>query len=165
MPTSIGAGLTSSRPEPWPSWKIQTSRPKVALRLSALIRTALIGSRIEPNARNIRIRVAPTNSPTIQGRRSAVASRLSMLRAVVPPTSSCEPAGTGMARIASTASRASSLKASFVFRVAVKSVTPLSLRAALIWEMPGTCRSCTAKSAGDAAPRTTICTLSPVNWG
>ena len=42
----------------------------MALRLSALITTALIGSRIEPKARNISSSVAPTSRPIISGSRS-----------------------------------------------------------------------------------------------
>ncbi len=112
IPASSGAGVTLSSPDPCPCWKSHTSRPNVALRLSPLITTALIGSRIEPNARNISSSVAPASSPTISGNWSPIASRLSTLRAVTPPTRTWMPVGAGSARMSSTVWRADSLNES-----------------------------------------------------
>ena len=49
-------------PARWPSWKISTRIPNTALRLSAFISTALIGSTTEPVIRNRTISVVATTT-------------------------------------------------------------------------------------------------------
>ncbi len=139
------------------------STPKVALRLSALITTALTGSTTDPKARNIRISVAPISSPTISGRRWAIASRLSTLRAVTPPTSIRIPAGGVSARTPRTASRAEVLNASFPARVAVRTTTSRAEPVVATPVMPGTrwTAAVIALASGDRPPGPCSTTCTP----
>ena len=53
-----------------PSWKIQTSAPKLAVSESRVMITALIGMAIDPNSRNRMIAEASSVVPTAHGIRS-----------------------------------------------------------------------------------------------
>ena len=65
------SGSKLSRFERLPSWKIQTSAPKLAVIESRVMITALIGMASEPNSRNRITPLASSVSPTAYGARSA----------------------------------------------------------------------------------------------
>ncbi len=69
-----------------PSWKIQTSAPKLAVIESRVMITALIGMTIEPNSRNRISALATSVSVTAYGARSACETRKSWPVAALPPT-------------------------------------------------------------------------------
>ena len=69
-----------------PSWKIQTSAPKLALIESRVMITALTGMTTEPNSRNRISALASSVSPTAYGARSACEARKSCPVAALPPT-------------------------------------------------------------------------------
>ncbi len=94
----IGPGVKPSASAPWPSMKIHVRMPSVEPRPSALISTALMGSTIEPNARNISSVVTIRTEATIRGRLSSSALMLSCSIAGVPPTRTWTPSGTGIER-------------------------------------------------------------------
>ena len=60
-----------------PSWKIQTSAPKLALTESSVMTTALSGITIEPKRRNRTTALARSVMPTAHGIRSLWAARKS----------------------------------------------------------------------------------------
>ena len=69
-----------------PSWKIQTSAPKLAVIDSRVMITALTGMTSEPNSRNRITPLASRVSPTAHGARSACETRKSWPVAALPPT-------------------------------------------------------------------------------
>ena len=82
-----------------PSWKIQTSAPKLAVIDSRVMMMALIGMTTEPNSRNRITPLARSVSPTAYGARSACETRKSWPIAALPPTWVVLPAPGSMARI------------------------------------------------------------------
>ncbi len=77
----------ASGPDRCPSWKIQASAPKLAVRLRMFIATALIGTITEPVMRNSSTRVVVTTRRAAYGRRSLSRAFTSMSSAAIPPTS------------------------------------------------------------------------------
>ena len=66
--SSVPVAVKLSRPAPWPCWKTHTIAPKVAVRLSRLSTTALIGTSRLPNIRNRVTRVTMAMIPSAHGR-------------------------------------------------------------------------------------------------
>ena len=64
--------VNPSRPERLPSWKIHTIAPNVAVRLSRLSTSALIGTSTLPDSRNNSTNVAITMMAMASGSRSAI---------------------------------------------------------------------------------------------
>src|SRR4029450_9256866 len=65
----VPVGVKSRRTDRWPSWKIQTSAPNVALRLRTLRTSALMGTRMLPNIMNRSTKVASAINPATTGSR------------------------------------------------------------------------------------------------
>src|ERR1039457_6538983 len=63
----VPVGVKCSSPDRCPSWKIQTTTPKVADRDAAFITIALTGSTTDPKARNSSTNVASTTTSAIHG--------------------------------------------------------------------------------------------------
>ena len=84
--TSWPVGVKPSRPDKWPSWKIHTMAPKVALKLSRLSTSAFTGTSRLPNMRNSNTNVDTAIRPSAIGMRSNIAAFASTRSAEVPPT-------------------------------------------------------------------------------
>src|ERR687896_399659 len=97
--TTVPEGSKSSNPDRFPSWKIQTSAPKLAVIDSRLIRIALIGRKIDPNVRKRTAPVTPTTMATAHGTEAVKLAMKSCERDERPPVSTSElPVGAGVAR-------------------------------------------------------------------
>ena len=96
-------GVKSSSSARWPSWKIQTMAPKVALRLSRLRTMAFTGTRTLPNMRNRTTKVTRAMMPAASGSRSRMAALESTSSADGPATST----GKGASRARTSWTRAS----------------------------------------------------------
>src|SRR6201988_3861141 len=84
----------SSRPDRCPCWKIQIRAPKLAVMLSRLMSTALIGRKTDPNVRNRAMAVTPTTIAIAHGTDSGKLAMKSGDRDERPPVSaSSAPAG------------------------------------------------------------------------
>src|SRR5689334_17311804 len=94
----VPVGVKSSQPLRWPSWKIHTIAPKVAVRLSRLSTTALSGTSRLPKSRNSTTNVTRAMKPTAHGRRANSDAFVSTRSAEGPPTRT--GAGAGTARTA-----------------------------------------------------------------
>ena len=79
-------GVKWSSPDRWPSWKIHTITPNVAVSDSAFITMALTGSTTEPKARNSSTNVASATTSAIHGRVWPRLASSSTSCAVTPPT-------------------------------------------------------------------------------
>ncbi len=80
------SGSKFSRPDRLPSWKIQTSAPKLAVIESRVMITALTGMTTEPKSRNRISALAMSVRPTAYGARSPCDTRKSWPWAALPPT-------------------------------------------------------------------------------
>ena len=78
--------MKPSRPEKWPSWKIHTIAPNVAVRLSTLSSSALTGTSRLPVIRNSRTNVASAMIPSVHGRTRSTDSFVSTSVADSPVT-------------------------------------------------------------------------------
>ena len=71
---NVPVAVKSRTPEKLPSWKIHTSAPNTALRLSTLRISALTGTTTLPNIRNSSTKVASATRPSAIGRRAKIDS-------------------------------------------------------------------------------------------
>src|SRR5215467_10068997 len=102
MDVSIGLGVKPSRPDRWPSWKIQATTPSVADSDSALSTSARIGCTMLPVNRNSSTNVVIAISAMAAGRCEPMDALLSTSCASAPPTSVVIPTGVAVARTACT---------------------------------------------------------------
>ena len=111
--SSMPVGVKPSSPDRWPSWKIQTIAPNVAVRLSMLSTSALTGTSTLPNMRNSSTNVTPAMSA--EGQRQRADQRrpcVDELRPTAPPTSTANGAATARTACTSARPRASSARRS-----------------------------------------------------
>src|SRR4051794_31500427 len=85
--SSIAVAVNPSGPARWPSWKIHTMAPNVAVRLSVLRARALRGTSRLPNDRNSSTNVAPATHARAHGSRAVTMAVLSSIWAPGPATS------------------------------------------------------------------------------
>ena len=100
-------GSNPSGPDRWPSWKIQTSAPKLALMLIRVISTALIGRKTDPKVRKSTMAVTSTTIKMATGTELSKLVMKSADREGRPPVRTWVPPGAGMARTLATRSRPS----------------------------------------------------------
>ena len=98
------SGWKARRPDRWPSWKIQTIAPKLAVMDRRVMITALSGRTTDPNSRNRIAPLAMRVRATAYGARSDCETRKSWPIAALPPTRVAVPGLAGIARIAGTRS-------------------------------------------------------------
>ena len=86
MLVSSGSAVKCSAPDRCPRWKIHTSSPPVAARVTALSTRARIGCTTDPVNRNSTRNVVSTMSSPASGSRVPIARVVSISSAVWPPT-------------------------------------------------------------------------------
>ena len=126
IPATVNPGdWNASGPDRLPSWKIQTSAPKLAVADRSVIRTALSGRTADPKSRKRISAVASIVQPTAKGRRSACPARKSDPSAAVPPSAvRVIGASMGSARIRGTIEVASGREATYGLIASMRTVFP-----------------------------------------
>src|SRR4051794_4293104 len=90
----VPVGVKLSRPDRWPSWKIHTMAPNVAVRLRTLRTTAFSGTSRLPNSRKRTTKVVTTMMPAASGMLAKSETFESTSSADGPPTRAGAGAGT-----------------------------------------------------------------------
>ena len=93
--------MVSTKPSGWnpsaadrlPSWKIQTSAPKLATIESVFMTSALIGSTTDRRRANSTRKVVTTMNSAVRGKSAHTRDTTSSTSAAPPPTSTETPAG------------------------------------------------------------------------
>ena len=101
----VPVGVKPRDSERWPSWKIHTMAPNVAVRLSRLSSTAFTGTSSPPNIRNSKTKVTSAMMPPAQGRRPISDAFESTNWADGPPTKTLKGDGTARTSLANCSPR------------------------------------------------------------